>query len=436
MDVSTSNEKLIKEYILRNYDSSIRPVKNISQTMDIKVAMSLYHILDTNEKEQTYTTLLAIRMKWFDEYFVWNNTEYKNIKEINIPQKFAWKPDIVVSNFAGGNFGQSYETTLIINSNGWVLWMYPIKVKTYCTYDVYRFPFDLQSCNITLISWTHNGYQLNLSYSEEFPNSIYYRNEYNEWAVTSIKTTRNVLYYACCKEPYPDVTFTIEMKRGSMFYIFYFIMPCLLFYFITIFGFFVPANSGEKITIEITVFLSIVILLLMVSEEMPPVSEYIPVLGMLFGATMALSALAVFMSVVTSMLYGLHVSTYEPPIWLYDYSIIVYLIWNSWYSRRKLKDLKASFKFKENRIDGDSTITRLNSCISDRLTTQRKVSEHIHEETKDNLSERFYDRTIFHSFTLSRKWILISSSVNWTLFCIFVVFSVLVYVIITSLWFI
>ena len=56
-----------------------------------------------------------------------------------------------------------------------------------------------------------------------------------------------------CQEPYPDVTFTIHMRRGSLFYVVNLIAPCLLIFFISFLGFFLPVESGEKVNLETTI---------------------------------------------------------------------------------------------------------------------------------------------------------------------------------------
>ena len=42
-----SNEYYIKRAVLKNYDSTTRPVKNDTSTVTVYIGMSLYHILDT-----------------------------------------------------------------------------------------------------------------------------------------------------------------------------------------------------------------------------------------------------------------------------------------------------------------------------------------------------------------------------------------------------
>ena len=170
-------------------------------------------------------------------------------------------------------------TNTIVSASGDVLWLYPALIKTYCTLNVKYFPFDSQNCEIVFISWTFSGDQLDVLYNTSFKNSVYYKPENQEWAVDGISAQRNEKYYACCKEPYPDVTFTIHMRRGSLFYIVNLIAPCFLIFLISFLGFFLPVESGEKVNLETTILLALVVFLLMVGETMPPTPDAIPVLG-------------------------------------------------------------------------------------------------------------------------------------------------------------
>jgi len=70
-----------------------------------------------------------------------------------------------------------------------------------------------------------------------------------------ISAKRNEKKYACCPELYPDVTFTIHMRRGSLFYVINLIAPCFLIFIISFLGFFLPVESGEKVNLEITILL-------------------------------------------------------------------------------------------------------------------------------------------------------------------------------------
>ena len=49
-----------------------------------------------------------------------------------------------------------------------------------------------------------------------------------EWDLIEIKSQPNVHNYICCKEPYPDVTFTLHVRRRTLFYYMNLLIPCFL----------------------------------------------------------------------------------------------------------------------------------------------------------------------------------------------------------------
>ncbi|CAD5112490.1 DgyrCDS1706 [Dimorphilus gyrociliatus] len=230
-----------------------------------------------------------------------------------IPSNQLWTPDLVVSNFAGDKFNDYMITNAIVRYNGLVLWLFPALVKTYCTLNVKYFPFDTQKCDIVFISWTYHGFQLDLAYNSSFENTVYYVPENQEWTVDGITAKRTEKKYACCSEPYPDVTFSIHMRRGSLFYVVNLIAPCFLIFLISFLGFFLPVESGEKVNLEITILLALVVFLLMVGETMPPTPDSVPILGMFFCSTMLMVSIALVMAVVVTNVYSKKDSFKSPP---------------------------------------------------------------------------------------------------------------------------
>ncbi|GAA6091571.1 cholinergic receptor, nicotinic, alpha 11 [Tachysurus ichikawai] len=91
--------------------------------------------------------------------------------------------------------------------------------------------------------------------------------------------TRNEVFYDCCKEPYPDVTFVITIRRRTLYYALNLLIPCVLLSSMTLLIFVLPADSGEKISLGITVLLSLTVFMLLVAEIMPATSDSIPLIG-------------------------------------------------------------------------------------------------------------------------------------------------------------
>ena len=62
-----------------------------------------------------------------------------------------------------------------------------------------------------------------------------------------VPAEHNVLYYDCCPEPYYDITFTIHIRRRTLYYGFNLIIPCALISMLTLLTFILPPGEGEKI---------------------------------------------------------------------------------------------------------------------------------------------------------------------------------------------
>ncbi len=100
-----------------------------------------------------------------------------------------------------------------------------------------------------------------------------------EWDLIGMPLVRHNILYNCCPNPFPDVTFWIIICRKPLYYIFNLILPCLFITGTTILMFYLPPESGEKVSLGVTVMLTLAVFLLLVAETMPPQSESIPLIG-------------------------------------------------------------------------------------------------------------------------------------------------------------
>lgn len=98
-----------------------------------------------------------------------------------------------------------------------------------------------------------------------------------------LSAIRLELKYACCPNNYTNLVFMLHIKRKPLFYLVNLIIPTCIITLISIVGFFMPSSASgerhEKISLGITTLLSMSILMLMVSDQMPTTSTFIPLIG-------------------------------------------------------------------------------------------------------------------------------------------------------------
>ena len=77
--------------------------------------------------------------------------------------------------------------------------------------------------------------------------SEYYQNV--EWDIMQANAKRNVKTYTCCPNDfYPDVTFTFTLRRKPLFYTINLILPCIVITALSFLVFYLPSDSGEKVS--------------------------------------------------------------------------------------------------------------------------------------------------------------------------------------------
>ncbi|KAL6732153.1 hypothetical protein Aduo_002945 [Ancylostoma duodenale] len=303
---------MISSYVMfgTGYNPLERPVANASQPLVVKIKMFLQQILDVDEKNQLVSLNAWLSYTWQDYSLVWDPEKYEGIQDIRFPGSadHIWRPDILLYNSAAEDFDSTFKSNLLVYSTGDVNWIPPGVLKFVCKLDVTWFPFDDQICYLKFGSWTFHGYALDLQIDADNTNSshsmdlsTYVVN--GEWTIISSPAVREVSYYKCCPEPYPTVKYYLHIRRRTLYYGFNLIIPSILICVMTVFGFSLPPDAGEKITLQMTILLAIVFFLSMVSEMTPPTSDAVPLIGVFFSSCMlVISASVVF----TVLILNLH----------------------------------------------------------------------------------------------------------------------------------
>ncbi|KAF7489253.1 Acetylcholine receptor subunit alpha-like 1 [Sarcoptes scabiei] len=292
--------KRLYDDLINGYNNIIRPVVNNSDRLVVKMGLRLSQLIDVNLKNQIMTTNVWVEQEWIDYKLKWEPEEYGGVTKLHVPSEQIWLPDLVLYNNADGAYEIQILTKAILHSDGLVVWKPPAIYKSSCEIDVEFFPFDEQTCFMKFGTWTHDGYTIDLQHihgKDEDPVvemgidlSAFYLSV--EWDIIAAPARRKVIFYSCCETPYIDITFNLTLRRKTLFYTFNLIIPCVLISFLSILVFYLPSDSGEKVSLSISIMLSLVVFFLLLAEIIPPTSLTVPLLGRYLLFTMILITLS------------------------------------------------------------------------------------------------------------------------------------------------
>ncbi|XP_011474999.1 neuronal acetylcholine receptor subunit alpha-2 isoform X1 [Oryzias latipes] len=309
-----AEERLLQNLFAR-YNKLSRPVQNTSDTVLVHFGLSIAQLIDVDEKNQMMTTNVWLKQEWNDYKLRWNPEDYENVTSIRIPSEIIWRPDIVLYNNADGDFAVTHLTKAHLFYDGQIKWMPPAIYKSSCSIDVTFFPFDQQSCKMKFGSWTYDRAKIDLiSMASDVDQMDYW--ESGEWVIVNAVGKYNTKKYECCAEIYADITYYFIIRRLPLFYTINLIIPCLLISCLTVLVFYLPSQCGEKITLCISVLLSLTVFLLLITEIIPSTSLVIPLIGEYLLFTMVFVTLSIIITIFVLNVHHRSPQTHGMPHWV------------------------------------------------------------------------------------------------------------------------
>ncbi|CAF1091692.1 unnamed protein product [Rotaria sordida] len=301
------------------YQPIARPVQNDSDTLPVTINFALQHIIDFDEKNEAIVINGWMTIKWNDYSLRWKPEEFGNIQTLRIPSTQIWTPDIFLYNSADEKFDTIVKVNAVVQYDGNILWVPPVSCKAICSFNIAAFPF------LKFGSWTHDDAGVNLrAASSKGQLDAYVKSD--EWDLEDFSATNNRSRYECCPSMYPYVLYTIRIRRRSLYYLTNIVIPCFLISCMTIFGFLLSPDSGEKLTLHITTLLTVVMFSLLLSEILPPSSNAIPIITAYFMCIMIMSAVSVVASVLILSVHFRNSKNHTMSLWVRKY-ICNYLAW-------------------------------------------------------------------------------------------------------------
>ena len=167
------------------------------------------------------------------------------------------------------------------------------KDTTFCPMNLRYFPFDKHTCHIEFFVIPRWGINVSNEHTNHYEREgiVFQKSpvgighefsvENGKWEVVSLKldTDPRIVVFRESVVTYPVFTVIYELQRKPTFYVMILMVPSILVSLISVIGFLLPSESGEKVSLQLTALLSYSLVFLVIVDTIPPIGGNFPLIG-------------------------------------------------------------------------------------------------------------------------------------------------------------
>jgi len=289
------HDKNLHSALLSGYMKDVFPRDNESVPLNIDIGCILFSINSFQEVEERISVTMGVDLSWTDISLAWDPTSYGGKEYTFFPSNLIWKPYVFLLNTPDTLkiVGEDSEYIALVNYNGSVSYTPGDVTVATCPADVSKFPYDVQICTLEFVPW---GY---LSWAMKFTSQIdsvytFYYTENSDWKLQEHSTFVEVVGAGVY-----SYKVKITIKREPTYYMVTIIIPTLLFCLLNPLVFLIPVDSGDRISLAMTILLSYAIFLTLVSSSIPATSNPMCFLLLILIIIIIISGLIVVLAIIT-----------------------------------------------------------------------------------------------------------------------------------------
>ncbi|NXG57609.1 5HT3A protein, partial [Hemiprocne comata] len=218
--------------------------------------------------------------EWKNTFATWDPQDFCNISKIILPTETYWSPSIfILEQVNGDNSNLDYMAVMY---NGSFNASQPFQVTLTCGLRILKFPFDTQTCNLSIASFLYPAVtdlvmKTRRTPAEMMRDSKSFFPADGEWKFTNL----SIIEY---REELDDasfsvVTYMISMERRPMLYILNLILPTCALYLLDMAVLFGPSSLEEKISFQIAIILGSSMFAVILNDILPTSSNKPPIIG-------------------------------------------------------------------------------------------------------------------------------------------------------------
>ena len=162
---------------------------------------------------------------------------------------------------------------------------------SFCHFDLYYFPFDIQKCGLRLEVWRYNSSLMHFS-NASFSFDFRYQNIGNDqWELVNLTAKTELLLYSVGS--FDSALFEITIKRKWIFFGITSIAPCILLGLIEAATFLLKYNDETRLELSFTCLVSYSMFHMLILAELPRGSDRLPLIQVLITIFMGYITLAI-----------------------------------------------------------------------------------------------------------------------------------------------
>lgn len=298
---------------MKGYNPDIRPSTIPAKEVQVRIDFDVFKIQRVIDPESLFTVIGFFICQWTDDRLSWNTTDYNGTNVLTLNPAKVWLPDIGIINSYDGFFQKDFFEMhrATVNNKGTVYWLWGGRITATCKLDVTYFPRDRQACGLRLTPLAHTAAQVDLIAPEEVLTGNYEKS--GEWDLEDIIPTFGDIdnEVISAKDEKAVVVFQFVLRRRLLFFLLNVIMPCAFVIIALLVTFWLPVDSGEKISLAVTSMLTFAVLLLVIADKTPQESTTSPILSQYLAIIMGVAALSLSTTAVVLNLH--HSSSHSRP---------------------------------------------------------------------------------------------------------------------------
>jgi len=283
----------LQRKLFRDYNTNILPM-NGSEPVVVDVALYPKFLQDIDARSQTVSMMTTLMLTWRDVGLTWEPHLYSNVTQTSAKIKDVWVPDVtLMHSYQKPSDMMDSEDNIRISSNGYIKASSYGSNKVPCKLTIWKYPFDKQTCNFSFESWTNSIERIRLVPTSLDLMALYSEN--GEWSLQTVNVLSDIVWGG----EYDQVTFQFVFVRKWLFTLINIVLPVMLVSGLNLFCFLLPHSSGERVTLSVTVFLTLAVYMTVVTGFLPQTSDEMSVLGLCTGLQLVASCLTVMIVVMS-----------------------------------------------------------------------------------------------------------------------------------------